>query len=50
MNVGFIFERGPDGPDAQVFRHLVHRLDPTIQFVPNTLDNKNKLVEDNDEA
>ena len=46
MKIGFIFECGPDGPDVQVCRHLVHRLDPTIQFVPNTLDNKKKLVED----
>ena len=46
MKIGFIFECGPDGPDVQVCRHLVHKLDPTIQFVPSTLDNKKKLVED----
>jgi hypothetical protein len=31
MKIGFIFECGPDGPDVQVCRHLVHKLDPTIQ-------------------
>ena len=46
MKIGFIFECGPDGPDVQVCRHLVHKLDPTIQFIPSTLDNKKKLVED----
>jgi Fe-S-cluster containining protein len=46
MKIGFIFECGPDGPDVQVCHHLVHKLDSTIQFVPNTLDNKKKLVED----
>jgi hypothetical protein len=44
MKIGFIFECGPDGPDVQVCRHLVYRLDPTIQFIPNTLDNKKKLI------
>ncbi|MFO7556885.1 MAG: DUF4276 family protein [Desulfobacterales bacterium] len=46
MKVGFIFECGPEGPDVQVCRHLVHKLDPTIEFVSSTLDNKKKLVED----
>jgi len=46
MKIGFIFECGPDGPDVQVCRQLVHKLDPTIEFVPSTLDNKKKLVED----
>jgi len=46
MKIGFILECGPEGPDVQVCRHLVHKLDPTIQFVPSTLDNKKKLVED----
>ncbi len=46
MKIGFIFECGPDGPDVQVCRHLVHKLDPAIQFIPSTLDNKKKLVED----
>ena len=45
MKIGFIFECGPDGPDIQVCRQLVHRLDPEIQFVASTLDNKKKLVE-----
>jgi hypothetical protein len=46
MKIGFIFECGPDGPDVQVCRHLVHKLDSTIQFIPSTLDNKKKLIED----
>ncbi len=46
MKVGFIFECGPEGPDVQVCRHLVYKLDPTIEFVPSTLDNKKKLIED----
>lgn len=46
MKIGFIFECGPDGADVQVCRQLVHKLDPKIQFIANTLDNKNKLVED----
>ena len=46
MKIGFIFECGPNGPDVQVCRHLVYQLDPTIQFISSTLDNKKKLVED----
>jgi len=46
MKIGFIFECGPDGPDVQAYRHLVYKLDPTIEFIPCTLDNKKKLVED----
>ena len=46
MKVGFIFECGPEGPDVQVCRHLVHKLDSSIEFVPSTLDNKKNLVED----
>ncbi len=45
MKIGFIFECGPEGPDVQVCRHLVHKLDPSIDFIPSTLDNKKKLVE-----
>jgi len=33
------------GPDVKVCRHLVHKLDPTIEFIPSTLDNKKKLIE-----
>jgi len=46
MKVGFILECGPEGPDVQVCRHLVHKLDPKIEFVPSTLDNKKNLLED----
>jgi len=46
MKIGFIFECGPEGPDVQVCRHLVHKLDSTVEFVPSTLDNKKNLVED----
>ncbi len=46
MKIGFIFECGPEGPDVRVCRHLVHKLDPTIEFVSSTLDNKKNLVED----
>ena len=45
MKIGFIFECGPEGPDVQVCRHIVHRLDPKIEFVSATLDNKPNLVE-----
>lgn len=46
MKVGFIFECGPEGPDVRVCRHLVHKLDPAVQFIPSTLDNKKNLIED----
>jgi hypothetical protein len=46
MKIGFIFECGPEGSDVQVCRHLVHKFDPTIEFVSSTLDNKKNLVED----
>ncbi len=46
MKVGFIFECGPEGPDVRVCRHLVHQLDPTIQFIPATLDNKKNVIAD----
>jgi hypothetical protein len=46
MKIGFIFECGPESPDVQVCRHLTHKLDPTIEFVASTLDNKKKLIED----
>jgi hypothetical protein len=46
MKVGFILECGPEGPDVQVCRHLVHKLDSTIEFIPSTLDNKKNLLED----
>ena len=46
MKIGFIFECGPEGPDVQVCRHLVQKLDSTIEFVSSTLDNKKKLLED----
>jgi len=45
MKIGFIFECGPEGPDVQVCRHLVQQLDPEIEFVPATLDNKPNLIE-----
>ena len=45
MKIGFIFECGPEGPDVQVCRYFVRRLDPNIGFVPVTLDNKPNLVE-----
>jgi len=46
MKIGFIFECDPEGPDVEVCRHLVYKLDPTIEFVPSTLDNQKHLVED----
>ena len=46
MKIGFILECGPEGPDVQVCRHLVQKLDSTIEFVSSTLDNKKKLLED----
>lgn len=46
MKIGFIFECGPDGPDVQICRYLVHKLDSTIEFISSTLDNKKKLLED----
>ena len=45
MKIGFIFECGPEGPDVQVCRHLVHSLDPAIKFISSTLNDKRNLVE-----
>jgi hypothetical protein len=45
MKVGFIFECGREGPDVKVCRHLLNRLNPNIQFIPRTLDNKPNLIE-----
>ena len=46
MKVGFIFDCGPEGPDVKVCRHLVHKLDPKIEFFSSTLDNKKNLVDE----
>lgn len=43
---GFIFECGPDGADLKVVRHLTKRIQPELEFVHRTLDNKPKLIED----
>lgn len=44
MKVGMIFECGPDGADLQVCRHLARLLQPDIEIVHVTLDNKPRLV------
>jgi len=45
MKIGFIFECGPNGADVHVSKYLVKKLDPDIEFIPITLDNKKKLIE-----
>jgi len=44
--VGFIFECGHDGPDYQVCRHFLERLNPELEMVPSFLDSKLRLRED----
>lgn len=44
MRVGMIFECGPDGADRNVCEHLARRLQPDIEIISVTLDNKPKLV------
>lgn len=44
MNVGMIFECGPQGADLQVCRALAERLVPSIRISHATLDRKPKLV------
>jgi hypothetical protein len=42
--VGFIFECGRDGPDYQVARCLISRLNSNIEIVPQFLDNTERLL------
>ena len=44
MKVGMIFECGPKGADKKVCTQLVSMIDPEIEIVSMTLDNKAKLV------
>lgn len=44
MKVGLVFECGPDGADLQVCRHLARLLQPEIEIVHITLDNKPRLI------
>ena len=46
MKVGMIFECGPAGADKAVCELLACRLEPSIQIVSITLDNKSKLLAD----
>jgi Domain of unknown function (DUF4276) len=42
--VGFIFECGRDGPDYQVARYLLGRLNQNIEMEPRFLDNRPRLL------
>lgn len=42
--VGFIFECGRDGPDYQVCKHLLERLNPSVEMVPSFMDNAERLL------
>ena len=46
MKVGMIFECGPGGADKTVCMQLAKRINPEIQIVPRTLDDKPNLIED----
>jgi hypothetical protein len=50
MKVGMIFECGPAGADKGVCELLARRLEPSIQIMSITLDNKPKLLADCGEA
>ena len=41
--VGFVFECGPDGPDYQVCKHFLNRLNPQVEMDPVFMDNAGKL-------
>lgn len=44
MKVGMIFECGPDGADKKVCEHLARMLQPDIEVLSVTLDNKPNLL------
>lgn len=44
MKIGMIFECGPDGADRKVCENLARRLQPDVEIVSVTLDNKPKLL------
>lgn len=46
MKVGMIFECGPDGADKAVCTRLAKRINPNIQIVPRTLNDKPTLIAD----
>lgn len=50
MKVGLILECGPQGADKAVCEHLAKLLDPEIEIVTLTLDNKPGLIENCAEA
>lgn len=45
MTIGMIFECGPQGADVQVCQILARHLQPKIEIVPVTLDNKPNLIQ-----
>lgn len=46
MKIGMIFECGPAGADKKVCEHLARQLQPEIEIMSLTLDNKPKLISD----
>ena len=44
MNVGMIFECGPDGADRKVCEHLAKRIKPDLKIESVPLDNKPKMI------
>lgn len=46
QKIGFIFECGREGPDVLVLRHFMSKLNPNLEVVPRTLDNKRRLIEE----
>ncbi len=44
MKVGFIFECGPKGADVDVCQNLAARLQPELECITRTMDNKPNLV------
>ena len=44
MKIGMIFECGADGADKPVCVQLAKRIDPTLQIISRTLDDKQNLI------
>lgn len=44
MKIGMIFECGPEGADKKVCEHFARQLEPELEIISITLDNKPKLI------
>ena len=44
MNIGLIFECGPQGADKQVCEYLAKKINPDAEYLSKTLDNKDNLL------